>query len=325
MTQKVLIIRFSSFGDIVQSMSCVPELAQRGEVHFLTKTSFAHLPQLSSGISQVHAFNSKSGLIGLIKLAWQLRQLDFDLVYDAHQNPRSKIVRFLVSFARNCEVKIRSKQRWRRFLFFKLKKRDAIPMPFRGMVSFCEPVGVKPKQQQWDFLRLIEPVRLQQLDAYAEQVVLVPSAAWEMKRWPEESWKKLLELAPHLSYVILGGPEDLFCSDIAKYAPKTTNLAGKLSLIESCYIVSKAKVVISADTGLLHVADLLNVPVIALLGPTAFGYPTFSQAHEMGTNLACRPCSKDGRGKCSQDVWRLCMVEIKPKLVAQKLLQLLVS
>lgn len=325
MTQKTLIIRFSSFGDIVQSLACVPELATKGEVHFLTKSNFSQLPQLCPAVAQVHAFNSKAGLMGLIRLAWRLRQENYDLVYDAHQNPRSKIVRFIVAAFKKTAVRVRSKQRWRRFLFFKLKKRDAIPMPFRGMVSYCDPVGVKPTQQQWRFEELLSSARMRELDRYAQSIVLVPSAAWEMKRWPKEHWHQLVQLLPQLPYVILGGPEDHFCQEIAASGSNVVNLAGNLTLIESCYVVARARAVVSADTGLLHVADLLKVPVIALLGPSAFGFPTFSNAHELGVNLRCRPCSKDGSGTCVQAVWRLCMVEIKPMLVANKLRQLLVS
>lgn len=319
MTKKLLIIRFSSFGDIVQSMACIPELAQSTEIDFLTKTSFAALPRLNPQVSNVHAFDSKLGLLGLVKLAWKLRALNYTTVYDAHENPRSKIVRFIVSAFRSTQVIVRPKSRWRRFLFFKFKKRDALPMPFKGMISFCGPVNVKPEHQAWDFSRLISSERRQQLEQYLNQVVLVPSAAWEMKRWPEEHWHELVAKLERAS-VILGGPEDDFCHNIAEASKLATNLAGQLSLIESCYIVSKAQIVVSADTGLLHVADLLGVPVIALLGPTAFGHPTFDNAIEMGVELSCRPCTKDGRGSCSQSVWRKCMVDITPTSVLQKIM-----
>lgn len=321
MAEKILIIRFSSFGDIVQSMACVPGLALNAEIHYLTKNNFAALPSLSPNIKHVYAFDRKLGLWGLIKLAWKLRQKKFSLVYDAHQNPRSKIVRFIISFLSNTRVVVRKKDRFRRFLFFYLKKRDAIPMPFKGMVSFCKPVKVVPQKQFWDFTKQIKASRLQELNQYADQIVLVPSAAWKMKRWPADHWKELVQMLNRPS-VLLGGPEDIFCQDIAAMSASCTNLAGKLSLVESCYLISKAKAVISADTGLLHVADLLSIPVIALLGPTAFGHPTFKQSKVVGVELECRPCTKDGRGKCSQAVWQKCMVDITPKMVITKLHQL---
>ena len=322
MSEKILIIRFSSFGDIVQTLACVPGLARRGQVEFLTKKNFAALPRLNPKISKVHAFEKEQGLWGLIKLAFKLRKQNFSLVYDAHENPRSKVVRFIVSSFKSTRVVVRPKQRLRRFLFFKLKMRQMLPMPFKGIVSFCRPLKLNPEHQHWDFTKLIPQDRLAWLSQFQDRIILVPSAAWEMKRWPLEHWKSLIQELDKAS-VILGGKEDTFCEELAAVSENSLNLAGQLSLVESCYLVSKAKIVISADTGLLHVADLLSVPVIALIGPTAFGVPTFKNAHVLETNLECRPCTKDGSGQCTQNVWRQCMVDISPQLVLQKVKKLI--
>tara|TARA_R110000868_G_scaffold129349_1_gene338007 strand:- start:7301 stop:8275 length:975 start_codon:yes stop_codon:yes gene_type:complete len=316
MTPKILIIRFSSFGDIVQSFACIPELAQQGEVHYLTKESFGALPSLCSDISQIHQFNPKLGLSGLIKLALRLRKEKFQLVYDAHENPRSKIVRLIITCFSSTGLVVRPKSRWKRFQFFQLKKRDALPTPFKGMVSFSKPVGVKPAQQEWKFSRTIKVDRLKELEEHCQKIVLVPSAAWEMKRWPKQHWQKLVKALGHSS-VVLGGPQDDFCQQISDESENCTNLAGKISLVESCYIVSKAKLVVSGDTGLLHVADILGVPVIALIGPTAFGFPTFKNSIVLDQPMECRPCTKDGSGKCSQSVWQKCLVDITPERVLQ--------
>jgi heptosyltransferase-2 len=74
--------------------------------------------------------------------------------------------------------------------------------------------------------------------------------------------------------------------------------------------------VISADTGILHVADLFQVSGLALIGPTAFGHPTGSSLRVLERNLSCMPCTKDGRGKCSDSTYQRCMVEITPRMVA---------
>lgn len=322
MNSKTLIIRFSSFGDIVQTMSCIPQLAASGEVHFLTKKSFAALPSLCADVTEVHSFDPKTGLMGLIKMSWGLRKYNFSLVYDAHQNPRSKIARFLITIFSSTRLIVRSKERIKRILFFKFNKRDVFTFPYKGMESFCSPLELIPKQQKWNFEKLISSDRRQELDKFKDQIVLVPSAAWEMKRWPINNWASAIKDLKTES-VILGGPEDAFCEELAKCSNLCVNLAGKLSLVESCYVISNSKLVISADTGLLHVADLLGIQVIALLGPTAFGYPSFSNSHELSVELSCRPCSKDGRGGCSQSVWQRCMVEITPTMLLKKIDQLL--
>src|SRR5690606_22489281 len=105
-------------------------------------------------------------------------------------------------------------------------------------------------------------------------IIGAPSAAWEMKRWPVEYWCELIKQL-RTSFILLGGPEDRFIAEIASVAPdRTLNLAGRLSLVESSTLVQLADLVISGDTGILHVADLMERPTLALIGPTAFGYPS---------------------------------------------------
>ena len=96
-------------------------------------------------------------------------------------------------------------------------------------------------------------------------------------------------------------------------------MAGKLNLVESCFAVYSSEMLISGDTGLLHVADHLGKNAIALIGPTAFGYPSGPWVEVLETNLSCRPCTKDGSGKCKDKVYQNCMVQIVPERVSQYL------
>lgn len=322
MKQKALIIRFSSFGDIIQSLACVPDLAQDYDIHFLTKSQFAALPSLHPDITKVISFDKSLGLLGLVKLALKLRKNNYHFIYDAHENPRSKIVRMVVSFFTSTKVHVRHKERIKRFLFFKLKRRSILPTPYKGMFSYCEPVNVKPRSQRFKFEHQISEDRRQFLDQFKNRICLVPSAAWEMKRWPLAHWKSLIK-SLNGPMLILGGPEDTFCSELAAVSDHCENLAGTLSLVESCYIISISKVIVSADTGLLHVADIQEIAAIALIGPTAFGYPSFESSVVMENTLDCKPCSKDGRGKCVQSTWQKCMVDISPSQVKQKIIQLI--
>ena len=82
-------------------------------------------------------------------------------------------------------------------------------------------------------------------------------------------------------------------------------------------------IVISGDTGFLHDADLFHTKAIALMGPTAFGYPTGKQVEVIEVDLPCRPCTKDGHGKCKQSTWQKCMVDILPKRVVDTALRIL--
>lgn len=133
-----------------------------------------------------------------------------------------------------------------------------------------------------------------------------------------------MELLPDYHFVVLGGPSDSFCADICSVAPeRTTNMAGKSSIMESSYIVSQSNVVVSGDTGFLHSADMFRVPTLALMGPTAFGFPYRKSSEIVELDLKCRPCSKDGRGGCKQSVYQCCMVDITPEMVAVRVCRLM--
>lgn len=328
---KVLIIRFSSFGDIVQCSSVVELIRQRFnqcELHWVTRKDFENLVKLNTGVNKVWALDKKSGVSGLIHLALQLRKEKFTHIYDAHNNLRSRILKFfLLSTLAFPALVTRSKDRWKRILLFHFRI-NLFPKPFIGIASYLHPLkkwgmnkSDSPKLVSWKFSEDAEK-KIDQLLAEtagsSNVIALVPSAAWEMKRWPLDHWKKLIQILPQTKFVVLGGKEDTFCQDLADVDPsRVFNLAGKLSLIESCRLVQKSALVISADTGLLHVADVLGVKALSLMGPTAFGFTISSLIKTMEVDLPCRPCTKDGRGKCSQSVYQLCMVDITPASVAE--------
>ncbi len=332
---KILIIRFSSMGDIVQAMSVISAILQRypaAKIEWVTKQEFKGLLSLDSRINKIWSLDRKQGLLGLIRLAIQIRKSDqiepYDVIYDAHQNLRSLVLKWTLRpfwFVVPRGVITRSKQRLRRVYLF-LFKINLFPKPFRGMISYLEPlrslnISVDHiLKGQWDFNQNTRD-RVDSLLPKINHLALAPSAAWEMKRWPVEHWRNLVALLPDLNFVLLGGPQDDFLASIAQIAPeRVLNLAGKLSLEESAYAISCSKLLISADTGMIHIADLLGHPGISLMGPTAFGYCSGSSIKTLEVALPCRPCTKDGRGKCQRTIYQECMTAITPEAVAQAIL-----
>ena len=223
----------------------------------------------------------------------------------------------------------RPKDRLKRILLFSFRI-NTFPKPFKGIQSYRAPLenldihaSADDKLVTWDF-SLPSKEKVKPFVNDKKIIVLVPSAAWEMKRWPLPLWKKLIILMPEQHFVVLGGREDHFCEELKEVAPdRVENLAGKLSLVESCALIEGSDLVISADTGLLHVADVLGIKGLSLMGPTAFGFTIGKQIKTLEVELPCRPCTKDGRGSCSQDIYQRCMVEITPDRVALEARQML--
>lgn len=326
---KVLIIRFSSFGDIVQCSSCV-EFFDRNlkdaQIDWVTRKEFKELVELNQKVENVYALDRKTGISGLLKLAFELKKKNYDYVYDAHNNLRSTLIFFIFKLTFSSSKWItRSKDRWKRLLLFKLRI-NTFPKPFKGIDSYLNPLLKLqnipfhlPKLVSYQFSKETED-KISQYIKSNKVITIVPSAAWPMKRWPLDHWKKLVSINPDLQFYILGGKDDTFCEEIVHVAAdRVFNLAGKFSLIESCAFIKKSDLVISADTGLLHVADVLGIKGISLMGPSAFGFTKSELIKTLEVSLDCRPCSKDGSGKCSSSVWQQCMVEISPTQVSSEM------
>jgi ADP-heptose:LPS heptosyltransferase len=339
---RLLIIRFSSFGDIVQAMGIPDSFLKTfpdSQVDWLVRKDFAGLLTAHPLLGQVIAFDRSLGFGALLTLAWQLAGR-YTHVYDAHNNVRSFLVRAIFRLHslvtwRGARTITRPKNRIRRWLLFRLRI-NLLPQPFRGSESFqtplrkwlplsdCLPLNGQKFFPSVSIKGLPSAVRSSLDQLPRPLIALAPSAAWEMKRWPIAHWKTLIELMPEAGFILLGGPEDTFLKELESAAPgRTLNLAGKLTLAESAATLQVAALTIANDTGLLHVADQLEKPTIALIGPTAFGYPSHASSRTLEIELSCKPCSKDGRGQCVNSVYQRCLIELAPARVVATARELL--
>ena len=210
------------------------------------------------------------------------------------------------------------KKRFLRFLLFKFRI-NLFPKPYIGQLSYTSPLRKYrfdkiPIKSEWEFSKNV----VEKLSEYIGEVpfvIFAPSAAWEMKRWRtllRELIKNTLANYKNIKVVLVGGPSDHFIDSLV-INENVINLSGKLSLVESSYLCTKALVTVSADTGIIHVVDSHHREGILLNGPTAFGKTYSSSVKIIEAGLYCQPCSKDGRGKCQREVYQMCMVEITPK------------
>lgn len=333
---RFLIIRFSSFGDVTQSLS-IPSAIQKAypeaEIHWITRKDMAPLLRHHPAIHRIWEYDRKTGLSGLWTLLKALNEVRFTHIYDAHNNLRSRLVSWRLRLSHPCKFIRRSQKRWKRFLLFRLHK-NTYELPFSGQRDLLEPLA------PWNIAKILPPppqLFVDQNDIAQANILLgewlnkpyvalAPSAAYFLKRWPVHHFKELILSMPDLNFILLGGPEDRFIEDLHKVAPeRTLNMAGKASLTVSSALIKECQVLISNDTGLLHVGEQLGKPVIALMGPAPFGFPSRPSTKIMELNLACRPCSKHGQGPCVNKNYHQCLGDITPAQVAQELRSQLVS
>lgn len=336
---KILILRFSSFGDVLQTLSVAGRFAEsfpEAEIHWVTRAEFAPLVSSHPHVSKVWTIDKKDSLSQLLALGGKLRNEKFTHIYDAHNNLRSHVLGWILNGIFGWRVWTgrhkflrRSIYRWRRFLLFKFR-RNLFPKPFSGQFALLEPLlkwglpvtaPAPPQLILKNHDKRVDEV----LPAHFKNfVTLAPSAAFELKRWPLDHWKSLILMFPETQFVVLGGPEDIFLSELVLVAPdRVLNLAGKLPLLGSAEVIARSRVLISNDTGLMHVAEQIGKPCLALMGPAPFGFPSRPLTKIYELDLSCRPCSKHGQGPCINAEFHKCMRDIRPSAVAEGLRRIL--
>jgi ADP-heptose:LPS heptosyltransferase len=159
-------------------------------------------------------------------------------------------------------------------------------------------------------------------------VALVTGAKHQTKQMPVEMMVQLCKKL-EVPVVLLGGREDRDrAEEIVKQCSNTFNACGAFNLNQSASLIRQSLLVITPDTGLMHIASALKKPVLSVWGNTvpAFGmYPYFpgegSFCFEV-KELSCRPCSKLGYEACPKGHFR-CMKEIPPADIASMAIQLI--
>jgi ADP-heptose:LPS heptosyltransferase len=322
---KFLIIRFSSIGDIVLTtpvVRCLKKQIATAEVHYLTKSSFRPILSANPYIDKIHYF--EKDLSGVVAA---LQQEDFDYVIDLHHNLRTlKVKRALGKKSFSF-----SKLNIEKWLYTNFK---CPPLPDKHIVDrYMDTIsvfGVNNDGAGLDYFipreEEIGPAEIPTAHQ-AGYVGLVIGAALATKKMPLHKLKEICKSIEH-PVILLGGPEDVKeGEELAAIDPvKIYNACGKFSLNESAGLVRMAKLVVTNDTGLMHIAAAFKRPVISVWGNTVpeFGmYPYYGDNYlnnfrggiaERGRpglgeggrpydvvevkGLSCRPCSKIGYKKC---------------------------
>ena len=301
--RKILILRFSSLGDIVMTTAVPRVLRARyptAQIDMVVGEEYLdlilHNPYLDGKIG----FSRKSG--SLRQLLRRLNREGYDLVYDAHRSLRTAA---LMPWLRARHKTYLHKHYLRRNLTLLTKLplwKDRTRLLERHTRALA-PFGVAYDGRGPEvFLASSERGACE----VAPSIGLIPSAQWPGKRWPPDRFhqlaKQLLERTP-FSLVVFGGKDDTFCGDIVAGLDKRRifNKQGRLSLLEAASELKACTFVIANDTGLLHVADAVGRPSIVLMGPTSalMGcLPFHPLSRVMEQSLWCRPCSANGQAPC---------------------------
>jgi heptosyltransferase-2 len=331
----ILAVRFSAIGDILLTTPLLRAIraAQPGaRITVLTKARFAPLLSHNPHVSEVIGIEPGEG-IGAV--AARIRGVRYTHLLDLHGTLRSRLLRRLVPGPWS-EYR---KQRLARAMLILAKRdlyADAPPMAERYFEA-AEPLGVAPDGGPPDFF-LAEAAdaragaRLEQLGLGRDRplVAMAPGAAHATKRWPADAWTALARrvAATGADVALLGGPGDVAAAEwVAERAGvSVASLAGALGLQETGAVIRRSEVLVSGDTGVMHMATGVGTPVVALFGPTVrqFGFYPYNSEHStvVELELPCRPCSAQGGRACPLGHHR-CLRAIGPEVVFDRLCEVL--
>lgn len=312
-TIKFLIIRLSSIGDIVLTtpvIRCLKQQVEGAEVHFVTKEKHAGILDANPYISKIHTLGDR-----ITDLLDELEKERFDYVIDLHHNIRSTRIKNRLKVPAFSVDKLN----YKKWLLVNLKINR---LPDRHIVDrYLDTLSVFdvkndghgldffiPENGGFDFTKLPD----QFAGGY---VAFVIAGTYTTKKLPLE---KILEFCKGCQkpVVLLGGKKELEeGKKVAEEFPEHVfSLCGKTSLNESASLIKQARVVITNDTGLMHIAAAFKKKILSFWGNTTpkFGMVPYcpgesSRIMEID-GLKCRPCSKLGYRSCPKKHFR-CMLD----------------
>jgi ADP-heptose:LPS heptosyltransferase len=325
---KILVIRFSSIGDIVLTTPVIRVLHEQlgAKVDFLTKPAFAPLLQANPHIHQVITLTEDFD--DVIK---KLRVNDYDYIVDLHHNLRSARIKIALGKPSKAFYKLNFKK-WL-VVRFGIDKLPDVHIVDRYFDTVRE-IGVLPDSKGLD-LFVPESSTLSVENEFGLKagtyVALVTGAAHQTKCMTTSQMVRLCHLLDK-PVVLLGGNSEMAkAEEIMQNTSgiKVINTCGKLNLLQSASVIQQSGVVITPDTGMMHIAAALRKPQVVVWGNTipGFGmYPYYGHQNVPWKSfeqagLKCRPCSKLGFEKCPKGHFK-CMLDHDLEKIAQSALDL---
>jgi heptosyltransferase-1 len=307
---KVLILKPSSLGDVVQALPVLRLLKRHrpeSEVYWWIDSALAPLLEGDPDLAGVVRFERRRWAAPIHwgemwrSIRW-LRAQRFDYVIDLQCLIRSGIFAWLANGARLI----------------------GLDEPREGARGFYDNIVLRPSFHthavDW-YLRVLPllgvpvtygfewiPPRPAVAESVKEKwpvngsrwVALQPGARWLNKRWPVELYaelvRRLAPANPDLRFAVLGGDEDRPLGEVITRADpaRCLDLTGRLSLPEMVEWLRLSDLMVSNDTGPMHIAAALGTPLVALFGPTEPRRtgPYGQLEHALQLNLPCVPCLK---------------------------------
>lgn len=312
MPLSILIVRLSSLGDIILTepvVGAVRAAHSDANITFAVKQEYREIVERIDGLDDIIALDTKNK-IQYKEQAKAIRATPYDWILDLHNTTRSRLLTLGLKNVRRV-----NKRTLRRRLLVMTKvdllkdTPDVIGKYFEAAkVLGVEDTGAAPKLSHI-------PV-----DIAHKRVALCPGSKHWNKRWPIEYFIETGRALAGEGYAIEvhgSNAEKEICSAVAQAIPNAIELSGTLGLGQAIDRLAGCSLAVTNDSGLMHVASAVGIPVVSIFGPTVrpFGFmPRAENAIVLeNEGLYCRPCTTIGLPHCPEKHFR-CMREITPNI-----------
>lgn len=306
---------------------CFPQ----SHVTLLTSTDFGNVLANNPHIDHTIQHPRKESREELRQLIEQLRLQSFDLIYDIHSSLRSQWIGWQLKRQGQPKPQLWkiNKKEWKRTLLIRWKIK-LLPSDLSARNIFLEPLQQRtsfplnnhtelfPSDTNRANVQKLMVERGLKNDGF---LCIGPSASFANKCWPLEHYQTLIEALLKLkqTVVIVGGKNEEEPTKLETlFGDKIHNLAGLFSPLESAVLLEKSRVAICNDTSIGHLAEAMGTPALTLFGPTVreLGYAPFQEKSVLiEKELACRPCTRNGKDPCKHEQKNLCLTSIAPEEV----------
>ena len=300
---KILVIRMSSFGDVILTTPVITQLREKypdATIDFIVLDKFKEAIRSNKNVDNLIIFEKDKykGIKGIYNFSKKLGE--YDLIIDLHAKMRSF---FISNFVKGKVLRYKKRALWKSlFVKWKLMKYSVDHTIVKSYFKPLESLGLKYRGEELEFD--FEAKDLEGVKEYEEFVVFAPGASKETKKWTKDNFSslgKLINKEYNKKIILIGGKnewEEL--EEIRRNCGEfCLNLGGKLSLKESGALLSKASFVVTNDSGPFHMARGVKTLSFVIFGPTD---PNMFEYNEKAILLfgkePCSPCSLHGDKVC---------------------------
>lgn len=338
---KILVIRFSSLGDIILTTPFLKILRQNfpeSQIDFCVKKSYSEILKYNPNINNILEVDDNFKFDELRKLKKKIKEEHYGIVIDLHNNFRTFYLKLFLRF--RAKILVFKKYSFKKFLMVNLKINLMKEIPqitqryinvLKKIININELKISAPEIYTDDISKSRAENIINEINKNADNklICIIPSTKHFTKTYPDDNFIDLIDRFDKKKYkfILVGeGQDKLVTYKIKSQTGENVfDLCNKLNLLELTELMKKCDLVITGDTGPMHIAEAAGIPIIMLAGSSVkdFGfYPNTKKCNVIEVSgLKCRPCSHIGRKSCPRGHFR-CMKEMTPDIVYEEITKL---